>query len=541
MSTDIPKEWMPLLQWHGVWHYGKQREFVQATEDYWEIVFVAGNGTGKSHIFYWNLVTLAFGIHPFQFAQPPLRIKVLVTDFEHGYGKIFRETVLDKQYMPKRYEVWNGGDAPCAWFAEEHRANEFVEAHGFGNIETKKEAELGPMLHKKFVKSWPSRDDRTLELTNESYFFFQTSEQKKRLHSGTNFDILGCDEEPDFQVYDESKRGLRRAKGGGKIYHAFTPPFDEETKNKGPTWTKFKLIDPYERNEDPDVKVIRASVYDNPALTDTWIRKFSKGKTEEQIRIQLYGDYPTWGKLIFPDFTDEMWNAKLKTGHLLPHDFEVPWNDPDVRFEMALDWHGSKPPAVIWAMEYMAGPNKGDVIVFDEISPQEGRGMTIMDTAQAIREHEGWRRARIKRWGDPKMKDVNNALISGFSPWDEFRHCGIRLNEAWNREPYVGYSIINDFLRGKGQKNIEHPRLFIVETCKSLRHNMKNHYNLPKNDGTATPDPKFSDYCVNLKYIMLKKSRKQKKNFDKMGKHSKWPIHTMGLANEYGTYVSDFR
>jgi hypothetical protein len=43
---------------------------------------------------------------------------------------------------------------------------------------------------------------------------------------------------------------------------------------------------------------------------------------------------------------------------------------------------------------------------------------------------------------------------------------------------------------------------------------MKNHYNVPQGDGTAKPDPKFSDYCVNLKYILQNKSRKVKKNME---------------------------
>jgi hypothetical protein len=323
--------------------------------------------------------------------------------------------------------------------------------------------------------------------------------------------------------------------------HAFTPPFEEETKNKGPSWTKFKLVDPSESGEDKDTKVVRAAMYENPAIDEDFIRKFSKGKSEEQIRIQVYGDYPTWGKMIFPEFQPNLWNKELQTGYLLPYDLEVPWDDDDFLFEMALDWHGSKPPAVIWTFEvlcgYWNGLEKGDVVVFDEISPMEGEGFTISRAADAIREHENWRRVRIRRWGDPKMKDKNNALVSGFSPWEEFRHCGIRLSEAWNREPYVGYSIIRDFLRGRGKGNHEHPRLFIKEDCKSLIHNMKNHYNVPKGDGTANPDPKFSDYCVNLKYIMQKKSRKVKKNMEKSGKYAKWPLTSVENSPYQNPYI----
>ena len=174
-SDEFPAEWLPLFEWHLKYHYDKQKLFVDAVKDYWEIVFLAGNGTGKTHILYWSLACLALGIHPRQIAKPPLHIKVLMNDFEHGYGKIFTETCLYEQYLPD------------------------------GTV-------LAPMLRESpfMVTKWPSRDDKSLHFYNGSVMFFQTSEQKKKQHSGTNFDVLACDEEQNKQIYDESKRGLRR-------------------------------------------------------------------------------------------------------------------------------------------------------------------------------------------------------------------------------------------------------------------------------------------------------------------------------------------
>jgi len=504
--VEIPKDWLPLFEWYTRWHYPKQKQFTEALKDFWEIVFCAGNGAGKSHTLWWNTVTLSLGIHPFQGpgmfeGYPPLKIKALIHDFEHGYGKIFTDTALATQYMPDGTEI-------------------------------------GPLLPRSMIEREPSRDDRTMYLKNGSFIFFQTSEQKKRLHSGTNFDILVCEEEPVENVYDESKRGLRNAKGGGRILHAYTPPFDlDDSKPKGPSWTKFKLIDPFESGkQEQDLFVVRAAMSDNPAITKDFIRKFCKGKTEEQIRVQLYGEYPTWGKMVFPDYQDYMWSPETKQGHLLPWDFEVPFDEPDVLFEMAVDWHMSKPAAVIWTFQYMSGPNKGDVVVWDEISPKMGEGMTISQLKVAIREVEGWQNFKIRRYGDPKMKDKSNALISGFSAWEEFRHGDpkIRLAEAWNRDPGVGYSVVNDFLRGKSRGFEDHPRLFIKENCKTLRHNMKNHYWVQKNDGSASPDPKFNDYCVSLKYILQEKSRKLRNKG--AGSYSKqWPLTSYG--DDVGTYV----
>ncbi len=509
-QVSLPKDWLPLFEWETKWHYQKQKEFTRKIADYWINMFVAGNGSGKSHIFYWNLITMALGVNPSYPVKPPISIKVLIHDFEHGYGKIFSETCLERQYLPP----------------------DVAKRRGVRNT-------IGRMLPASTVDKYPSRDDRTLYLKNGSKIFFQTSEQKKRLHSGTNFDVLGCDEEPEYQVFDESLRGLRTAKGGGKVLFAFTPPFDDESKNKGPTWTKFHFVDPFNEGTNPDVWVTRTAMSDNPAITQDFIDKFSRGKTEDQIRVQIFGEYPVWGKLIFPKFQDSMWDERLKMGNLLPYDFPVPWRYGDIKFEMAVDWHGSKPPAVIWTFEVRSGVyeglEKGDVVVFDELSPLAGKNMTIRQSADACREIEGWRRERIIRWADPKMKDKRNDLVSGFSPWDEFRHCGMRFTEGWNREPYVGYSIINDFLNGRGKDNPDHPRLFIRENCKTLRHNMSNHYNVPKTNGTSDPDPKFSDYCVSLKYIMNNKSRKIKKRLDK--RHHRYGLTSFENDPHFSPYA----
>ena len=510
-NTEVPKDWLPLFQWHDRF-YKQQDQFLKATENHWEVLFVAGNGTGKSLVFYWSVIAIALGIHPFwgpnQDIKPPVKIKILINDFEHGLEGIFTDTCLRDHVLPD-------------------------------------ETVIGPILPKSAIKSLWSRDNRSISFNNGSLMSFQTSVQEKKLHSGTNFDVLGCDEEQEYQVYDESKRGLRTAKGGGRILHAFTPPFDEESKQRGPSWTKFKLVDPFELGEDADIYVVRAAMHNNPAITDEYIRKFSKGKTEEQIRIQIYGDYPTWGKMIFTDFQDFEWVPKVKTGHVLPYDFEVPWEDPEVLFEMGVDWHGSKPMACIWMFEYTSGPNKGDVVVYDEISPQEGEGMTISEAKAAIHDHEGWRDDRggwkIRRYGDPKMRDKNNALISGFNPWDEFRSKpnSVRLTEGWNRDPGAGYSVVNDYLRGKGQGHEDHPRLFIKENCRTLRHNLKNHYWQRKGDSVAVPDQKFNDYCVSLKYILQEK--KEKRRIKGVKNDMRLPLTSMGHPQEFGAWVPRLR
>src|SRR3990172_4284736 len=142
--SEVPPCWLPLFEWRKR-HYVKQEAFTIAVADKWEIVFLAGNGTGKTHILYWNIICLCLGIHPYQdqFAEPPLRVKVLMQDFEHGYGKIFTDTVLRGQFFPDGQEI-------------------------------------GPMLvqDQHMALSFPAKEDKTLVFYNKSMMFFQTSEQK---------------------------------------------------------------------------------------------------------------------------------------------------------------------------------------------------------------------------------------------------------------------------------------------------------------------------------------------------------------------------
>jgi hypothetical protein len=494
VDIELPNDFLPLLEeWPKRFHK-KQRQFLRSLKDNKEVLFVAGNGSGKSLIFYWSLTALLTGTHPYQdlVGEPPIRMKVLVNDFEHGMQKVAYETLFKE-----------------TWIKELGRS-------------------IGPIMPASQAKKHWCKEDKTLYLINGSRCEFMTSGQPRKQHSGTNFDVLGCDEEPEEDVYDESKRGLRTAKGGGRILWAYTPPYE---MGAGPSWSKYKLFDPWDAG-DPEmshVDIIRASMADNPAIDAEYIRWFSLGKTEDQLRVQLHGEFPTWGQMVFPDFQDSIWNPVRVEGHLLPQDWEVPYTDENYRFEMGIDWHSSKPCAAVWMCE----DRDGNMYVYDELSPEAGRERTISELADMFREMEGQpqRSLRITRWGDPKMKDKNNALIRGFNAWQEFRNCGIRLAEGYNRQPEVGVSIINDFLRGN---MTDHPRLFVKEDCINVRRAMKNHYWLKLPDGTGKPDPKWSDYPICIRYIVQQKSRSAKKKM--IRRQKKWGLTSYAGNPHYGPY-----
>lgn len=488
-SVNLPRDWFPLSDEWPREFYNQQWDFINSVSDYWEIIFQAGNGTGKTLILYWSATALALGLHPKQrsIGMPPLRFKVLVNDFEHGMNRIALETLFRPTHLDK----------------------------------VKKE--IGPIMPASMVDKMWSKEDKSLYLKNGSRFEFMTSEQKRSQHSGTTFDILLCDEEPAEPQYDESVRGLRTAKGGGRVFWSFTPPWE---MGKGPSWSKEKKLDLVESGEAKDIKIIRACMRDNPAVDEDFIRKFSRGKTEEQLRVQLDGSYPTFGKMIFPLFSDRLWHPRDLSGNLIPVSWQPPWDDEEGKFEFALDWHPSKPTAALWTYE----DKGGDIYVFDELSPQATREKTIAEISRIILEIEGHphQRPRIMRIADPKLRDKSNALVTGFNAWEAFRHAGIFFREGYNRQPEVGISIINDFIQGNRK---EHPRLFIRENCVNLRKSMRNHY--WTEDGK--PDPKWSDYPICLRYILQRKGRRTTPMQRKTG--GRWPLTSIGSDPRFGPYT----
>ena len=121
-NFEMPEEFLPLMLYQK-YFYSKQLDYLDSVGVNWITLFLGGNGTGKSLILYWNLCALALGVHPHQYVDPPLAIKVLINDFGHGYGKIFAETCLEDHVM------FDG-------------------------------RKIGPLLKESsyMVKSWPSRD-----------------------------------------------------------------------------------------------------------------------------------------------------------------------------------------------------------------------------------------------------------------------------------------------------------------------------------------------------------------------------------------------
>lgn len=471
-ENQVPEDFLGLVLWPDAF-YKQQRQFINS--DKWQRWFIAGNGTGKSLLIYWNLMCYLVGLHPKQFAPPPLAAAVLVPSFEYVLDTSFKKLFETSRIMPQGMEV--PGLCP-----------------------------------QRLVKEPYSRDHKGIKLTNGSSVNFYTSEQGWQFMRGREFDILVADEEPTERVFDECKRGLRNAKGGGKIMGGLTPPFE---LGQGPTWTKDRVLE----SHDPDIEVINACMADNPAITPQFIERFSLGKTKQQIDVQIYGRYPSWGDLVHPDFDDFIFDEKRMAGHLLSNDSPMPDNW-EAEWIMSFDWHPSKPCAAIFGWV----DTDGNPVIYDELDKDVAKGKTIDELCEIFRNIEGhpFQKRRFKRWQDPSAKSDYNAVQRGFNAWDAFRKAGIVTSAGRNRDPGIGISIVNEYFKGN---KVDHPRILIYERCKNLRQGLVNHYWKRGEDGVGKPDAKNSDYPICLRYILEEIGW----NATMHHKRKKWPLRSYDL------------
>ena len=490
--SEIPVSWLPVQTWP-YFYYRQQAQYMLS--EAWQTWIIAGNGTGKSLLVYNTLALQMMGLHPRQLAPPPIKVKVLVPSFDY-VEDVALEKLESSQLVV--YETLTESQKGWVDILEKSGA---IKDHRDGVVE------LPPMIPPELVKKGYGREHKGLELKNGSAIWFVTSEQGWKFQRGGELDILACDEEGDERVWDELKRGLRNAKGGGKIYAGMTPPYEE---GQGPTWTKEKILDA--SFYDDEIEVINACMADNPAITEKFITEFSKGKSQKQIDVQIYGLYPTWGDLVHPDYQDFIWNPGKVEGHLLSNDTPMPDNHA-VDWVMAFDWHQSKPCAAVFGFI----DRGGNFTVFDELDEEVSRGKEINELAEIFNAIEGLPHSnrKFRRWQDPSAKSAYNAVQRGFNAWNAFRQHGIVTSAGKNRDPSVGISIVNEYFKGNGK---DHPRIFIYERCRCLRTYLKNHYWKRGEDGVGKPDPKWSDYPIAMRYILqeIKGHRRQ----------DKWPLQS---------------
>lgn len=142
-----------------------------------------------------------------------------------------------------------------------------------------------------FDKAWNSQS-KVLTFANGSFIDFLTYETDLDKFGGVRRHFVGYDEPPPRPIRDEGLGRIMRY--GGFEMFAFTPL----KANTG--WLRREI---YKKREDPDITLVRGSVYDNTAL-DGGAREYFLANLPNDLwrRARELGDFVDVGGLIYPDF-----------------------------------------------------------------------------------------------------------------------------------------------------------------------------------------------------------------------------------------------
>lgn len=510
IQVGVPRDWIPMLGrkltgepgWID-YFYDAQRGFT--FDDHFISFFLGGNGTGKTRVGSYNVLAQMMGVHPRQIAQPPLRCRVVVPSFEDGVKKIF---------LPKLYEPQVMAD---------------------GSV-------MAPMMPKSFVTKNFDDKNRRIALANGSYCEFMTHDQSVLQHAGAELDLIDFDEEPPKKLWNENKARLRNAHGGGKIYLTMTPPFDPTAE---PPWTGEEL---YERRPS-NVGVFRAAMADNPAITAAFIEDFTEGMTDEEIQVRVFGNYPMFGRVIYPYYVDRYIDDPDRPGNLI-RAFNIPehWA-PRTGL---VDYHAAKPTAILWAV--VAGDThgpitRGDVIFYMEAGGKETEDQTIRVLADIIRKKEAGRQADWRLF-DPSGHHRQQGKETGWSPIEEFGRNGISggdANTAWD----TGWSVVNQYFAAAHRVDTvsdrdpasgrmrKHPKALVFDTLRLTRWSLLHHVWAVRGQ-KREPHQKGKDFCDLIRYMLVERPKSYNR-VDPWSTREDWlppRPHTAGLYGRDPGYSS---
>lgn len=143
-----------------------------------------------------------------------------------------------------------------------------------------------PFIPDHEIDSW-SIKNQILRLKNGSIIGFKSADSKRKKFQGTEKDWIHFDEEPPYDIYKESviRIGSRPLRVFGTC--TILPP---EGTVGGISWLYSDKIDPYLAGKIEDVELFGASIYDNPHLMETEIKRlesiYPEGSADRRIRLE---------------------------------------------------------------------------------------------------------------------------------------------------------------------------------------------------------------------------------------------------------------
>lgn len=258
-----------------------------------------------------------------------------------------------------------------------------------------------------------------LDYANGSVIDFLNYEQKPIEFAGVQRDIIGFDEEPPKDIYDESLPRLLMY--NGRIVIAMTAV-------NGYTWIGEELVD----SPSPDVAVFVLPTLSNKHLDqkakDMLVRRYANDP--EMAAVRLYGQMIQIGGLLFKTWRD---NLHICAEFVIPQWWpKAILIDPGLSKGHAAVW-GAVDPKTLHLGEYPKS------YFFDELLGDEGE--SVDEFCRKLRDHNKGRFIEHFRI-DPHWDWENKAVQDGFNLFREFeKHIpGLQpAPENWKGSYYEAY------------------------------------------------------------------------------------------------------
>lgn len=412
--------------------HAKQLVFHKST-DHLRLYF-GGNRAGKTHGGVIEDLWWALGEHPFiETPEPPIRGRVIVTDFKLGLG----EVMLPKFKALCRARDLKGGSWDTAY----------------------------------------NREDRKITFVNGSEIQFLSYEQDLNKFAGSSQHFIHFDEEPPKDIYNESH--ARVIDTNGKMWMTMTPV-------DGITWVYDDLYEPVKesieredivlqeehvgpayRSPERETTVVEVATEENPFVGAEARERFFKTLSVEERAARSQGQFVAAGGKVFPHFSKET--------HVIPmpRNFREYFYGWEIYSSVDHGWRN--PTAWLWHAVH----HTGTIVTFYEHYKSE---LTIPIHSLTVKEIEStlglYPELRI---GDPAMNQ--KSALTGTSAIQEYAKNDIYIStEGIPRDQTIGTLKLQDYfaLRGRvldAQGRVldkGKPTWFITENCVNTIKELRN-------------------------------------------------------------------
>lgn len=281
-------------------------------------------------------------------------------------------------------------------------------------------------------KAW-DRKHLVLHFVDGGRMSLHTYKQDPTTMVGSSLDYVAYDEPPPEPVRNECL--IRLVDRAGVEMFAMTPV---NMRGGGIGWVSRKI---WKRREHPDVTVVKASIRDNPLLSEVAIERVLAEYPEEERRAREFGDFVNFGGMVYPGGFDGVLTARAVTAADVAGWEVVVGLDP-----------GLKNAAFVW----VGVDSEQRMVVFAEALLREG---TPADYARVIGETNA-------RWGvreptyviDPSAR--NRSLVNAESVEAELGRLGIFCVHGQNAVE-AGVQQI--------RRRLAHGMLLVSAECRGLR------------------------------------------------------------------------